>query len=243
MLMRALLPVAAIAVSFAAYKYLKATKPEIPKRPPREQAFTVHTATVKTETVQPSINIFGTTVAGRQVEIRALVAGRVAKTGEDLKDGGTVGKGDLLVGIDPFDYRTTVSETEAQITEAKARLVELEASLKVEETNLRHAREQLKLAEKDLDRAAPLVRQGVLSRRSTDDREGIVVQRRQAADLAQNNIAVWKARADQQRATVARLETTLERGRQRLTETRTRSPLRCLCHRCRCAGGPHAVRQ
>ena len=219
-----LLPVAVIATAYGAYKYLEATKPETRKRPPQETVFSVSTMRVAFKTHQPYLTLYGTTVAGREVEMRSLVAGRVKHTGQELQSGGEISSGEVLLEIDPFDYEVAIAETEAQITEAKAKLAETKASILVEEGNLKSAREQLSLAETDLKRAVPLAGRGTVSERTVDDRRLIASQRRQAATQMENNLKVWAARQVQQSAAITRLETTLRRERRRLEETRLTAP-------------------
>lgn len=219
-----LLPLALLAAAFGVYQYLKSTKPETRKRAPQEAAFAVRTVPVTFANHQPFLTLYGTTVAGREVELRSLVAGRVVRTGSQLQAGGEVIAGDMLIEIDPFDYRNAIAESEAQLAEAKAKLVEMNASITVEEGSLASARQQLRLAQTDLERAEPLALQGTVSKRTVDDRKLIAVQRRQAVTQSENNLRVWGARREQQSAAIKRLDASLARARRRLTETSLKAP-------------------
>lgn len=223
-LLQVALPALIIAGAFAAYNYFEATRPVAPQRLAQPTVYPVRAKTVDFATVQPELELFGTTVAGRQVDIRALVAGQVISTGENLRDGGEIEKGEPILTIDPFDYRSQLAEINAQIAEAKAKINELQASIAVERDNVRFAREQAKLAESDLQRAEPLSRRGAVSERTVDDRRVIVNTRRQAVALGENNIKVWEARIAQQRAMIERLEAGRDRAAQRLDETKLTSP-------------------
>ncbi len=223
-LMQVLLPVVIIAIGFGLYSYLKATKPETRKRTPQETVFSVRSIPVAFANHQPHLTLYGTTVAGREVELRSLVAGRVIATGPQLQAGGRVEAGDTLIEIDPFDYRVAISEATAQLAEARAKLVETDASLAVERGNLKSARAQAALAQTDLERAVPLAQRGTVSKRTVDDRRLIALQRQQAVTQSQNNLRVWEARKAQHMAAVKRLETALERAQKRLSETRLKAP-------------------
>ncbi|MEM9028288.1 MAG: HlyD family efflux transporter periplasmic adaptor subunit [Pseudomonadota bacterium] len=221
---KVVLPVVVLAAAYAGAQYLRDTRPSPPAPNVVEARAPIRTVVAKVQTVRPKLRLYGVAVAGRQVEMRSLVAGRVVETGEGLKDGAVVPAGGLLLRIDPFDYRSDIKETEAQLAEARAKLSEFEAALSVEVSNLAFAREQLKLAIADLERAEALSKRGNLAERSLDDRRLIVSQRRQAVRRDENNVKVQQARIDQQKAQIARLENTLARNRQRLTETRLVSP-------------------
>ncbi|MEW5962188.1 MAG: efflux RND transporter periplasmic adaptor subunit [Pseudomonadota bacterium] len=219
-----LLPLIALAVGFAGFQYLKATKPETPKRPKQERTYNVTTFKAQPGDVRPRLTLYGTTVAGRQVEIRARVAGPVIETSPALVEGGLIAKGETLLAIDPFDYRNALAESKAQLAETRARITELEASIASETVSLGHARAQLKLAIEDLERAEPLAKRGAVTERTVDERQQVVLQRRQAADQLANSIAVWEARVAQSRAGAERLEAAIARAERRVEETRLEAP-------------------
>ncbi|MGF1649569.1 MAG: efflux RND transporter periplasmic adaptor subunit [Hyphomicrobiaceae bacterium] len=216
---RAVLPLALIAAAFAAHQYLIATKPVVVPRPVVETRFPVEAATVEVGRVQPTLEVFGTTFAGREVELRALVAGRVAETGPNLRDGARVEAGETLIRIDGLEYDLALDETLAQRTETTARIAEFEASLAVERANLSFLNDQLAIASDDLRRAEQLSQRGTLADRAVDDRRLVVSQRRQAATQVENSISVWEARIAQQKAALERLAAAETRARQRREET------------------------
>lgn len=222
--LKVLLPIAVIAAGYFSYTYLTSTKPEPPVRPKQERAFTVTSIHARAGDFQPKLTLFGSTVAGRQVDIRALVSGLIIETGETLREGGQINAGELLLKIDPIDYRTGLAELEAQLLETRAKISEFESELVAAKQSLKHARDQVDLAIIDLSRATPLVERGTVSARTVDDRRQIVLQRQQAADQIENNLAVWEARIAQQIAAASRLDTAIERAQRRLTETELRAP-------------------
>ncbi|MEM8976616.1 MAG: hypothetical protein AAGD43_31530, partial [Pseudomonadota bacterium] len=177
MFLQCLFPVLILAGAIGGYNYLKATKPEPPKRTANPIVYSVQTLPIKFADYEPSLVLYGTTVAGREVELRSLVSGKVEKTGAQLQSGGVVKAGETLIEIDPFDYRVAIAEAEAQLAEAKAKVVETKASIAVEQGNLKSAKIQLDLAETDLQRAIPLAKQGTVSKRTLDDRRLLSVQR------------------------------------------------------------------
>lgn len=222
--LKTLLPVGIVAGGYIGYKTLVATKPETPVRPKTEIAFTINSVVAKSGSYQPLMTLFGSTVAGRQVDIRALVSGKVVETGDSLREGGQITDGDLLVKIDPIDYQTALAELKAQLSETRARVAEFESSLAAGRQSLVYARNQVELAETDLKRAEPLAERGAVSERTVDDRRQILLQRRQAADEIENNLKVWEARISQQEAAITRLENAIERADRRLSETELRAP-------------------
>ena len=101
-----------VLASFGTYT-LWASKPEPVRRPAPEKTWVVETMNVRFGDETPALKLFGEVVAGRKVDLRPLVAGRIVDVGENFLEGGVVRKGDLLVAIDPFDYEADVAEREA----------------------------------------------------------------------------------------------------------------------------------
>lgn len=221
---KGLLPLLLLAAGFATFKYLKATKPEAPKQLVSERVFAVETVPIRFRSEQPMLKLFGTIVAGRQFDIRALVAGRVMATSDELREGGRVATGMTLLNIDSFDYKSSLAETTAQREETLARLREQEASIVQAKTSLTHTRAQLALAKADVERAEALKERGNLAERAADDRRQIMLQRQQAADQLSNELGVWEARVAQTRASAERLSVSIERAERRLLETELKAP-------------------
>lgn len=219
-----LLPILVIAAGLAAYNYLKSTKSEAPQRAARPTVFAVEATPATFATVRPELTLFGSTVAGRQVEIRALVSGPVETTSPDLRDGGKISAGSTILTIDPFNYQSAIEEADAQANEMRAKIKEFEASLAVDRGNLTFTRQQEALAATDLERAEPLSLRGTVTERTVDDRRLLLNQRRQAVAQLNNNIEVWKARIVQQEAALKRLETVRSLAARRLAETKLTAP-------------------
>ncbi len=222
--LKILLPIAIIAGGYYVYQYLAATKEPPKVRPKQERSFSVQMQTLQAGDFRPTLNIFGSTVAGRQVDIRALVSGKIVETSPALREGGEVKAGEQLLKIDQIDYRTGLAELKAQLAETRAKVSEFESSLAAGKQSLKYAKEQLELAKIDLERAKPLASRGAVSKRTVDDRQQILLQRQQAADDLENNLKVWEARIAQQKAAATRLETAIERADRRLTETELNAP-------------------
>lgn len=223
-LLKVLLPLAVLAAAVAGYLWLQATRPAVPTKPVREIAQPVRAVPVAYSTHRPTLTLYGTAVAGRSVEMRALVAGEVIEVSPELRDGGEIARGAKLLRIEPFDYRVAVAQARAQLAEAKARLAEFQAAISLEEAALRRAQEQLAIAVRDLERAEPLVRSGALSEKVADERRLAVSQRREAVEQRANSLQIQKAKAEQQRAAIDRLEWVLKSAERDLADTTLFAP-------------------
>lgn len=223
-LAQALLALAVLAAGYFAYQYMLAARPAVFQRPAQEQVWAVSTVPVSYATHQPSLSLYGQTVAARRVEMRALVAGEVVSVSPALREGGRVDAGEQLLGIDRFAYEGALREARANLREAEARLAQSEAQTALARDARASAQEQLTLAERDLERAQELVTGGNVSRKTVDDRALIVSQRQQAVEQQTNTIAAAEAASEQQRAQIARLTWKVEEAERALANTALRAP-------------------
>lgn len=218
-LARIILPVIILAVAIAGFAYLRATRPQATPAPIQEKVWPVSAVAARFVDVQPEITEFGTVVAGSVVELRPLVTGRIVELGPSFFEGAVVRAGEMLIKIDPFDYRIEIDDKKAGVAEAAARLKETEAELRVERRMLDIARSQVALRERDLERKRDLARRGTLSRKAQDDARIAFNDAKQSVESRQQLIHRLGARAEQQRASVVRADAVLRRARRNLDET------------------------
>ena len=218
------LPLLTLVGAVLAVGYLQATRPEIERTGPAERARPIAASTVQIADIQPAIDAFGEVVAQRDVELRALVAGPVVAVGENFENGGTVRAGELLVAIDPFEYRAAVTEAQAALAEARAQLAETRAEVGAEEAGLVEDRTQLALAERELDRREALLAKGTASEKTVDDALVRRSDRARALAATERRLAGLRARIARQEAVIARTGVALERAERDLANTRLVAP-------------------
>jgi len=131
--------VLAVAVSFWLYAHKPQTKKSKPERP---------VPMVKTIMVQPTnedvvFEAAGLVIPAREVELQTEVEGRIIEQNTELVPGGIVVKGEVLVQIEPLDYRLQVREREAELVTARY-------ELEVEEGRQIIAREEWSILEQEL---------------------------------------------------------------------------------------------
>ncbi len=204
------LPVWIVLGAIAVYILLKMTAPGLSPIEPRERSWFVSTMTVDYQDIQPRQVVFGQIVAGRETELRALVAGRVVDTGPGFREGGVVAAGALLLQIDPFD-------SQASLDDARARLREANARLKTEQDGLKINRQQFDLSRRDHERAVRLHEKGTVSRKFLDN-AALALSRSELEVSARTN------RIEMEEARVQQLEVAVRRARRALSETKLVAP-------------------
>lgn len=223
-LVSAILAIAIIAGGVMVMQRLVATRPEAPQRPQVERQVPVQTQNVERATHSPRISVFGEVVAGRLIELRALVAGEITAVHPDLEAGRRINEAAALVEIDRFSYEGAVIEAEANLAEARARITEFEARQVLESDQLARSVEQVDFAQRDIDRALQLIETGALTDRDLDERRLTLSQRLQSVEQREANLAIQQAALAQQEAAIARLEWRLVQAQRDLERTVLQAP-------------------
>ena len=221
---RVLLPLLVLAAAIAAFLAMMATRTAILPEAPGERVWAVEAAVVAVETLRPRIPLFGQAVAGRSVDLRPLVAGRIAAVGPDFREGGQVAEGALLVAVDPFDFETARALRAAELAEAGAALREVEADLAGARDQLGEDRRQLELLRREANRRRQLRERGAISQKAVDDAELALSRQQQAASQRTNAVERFTARVERQQAAIRRAEAALARADRDLEETRLTAP-------------------
>lgn len=121
-LIKILIPLLVLAGASGIAFSLFRSRPTPPKQDRPERSYLVRAQTVARQTHRLDVRAQGTVEAARQLRLQPQVVGRVRSIDDALVPGGLVSRGDVLVRLDPTDYRLNVAEREASLEEARARL-------------------------------------------------------------------------------------------------------------------------
>ncbi len=223
-----ILPIALLVGAFAGFSYMRATRPVVPVERPVEQARLVDAVIAERADLRPTLTLFGEIVAGRSVDLRALVAGSVVAVSDDLVDGGRVAAGAELIRIDPFAYEGALIRARADIAETQGRLAELEARMRQEEAALARAREQLSITQREIERLSRLTDVGAVPERQLDDARLRLSQSESAVETRENQLAILEAQQAQLAAARDRLDFALSQAERNLEDTVLRAPFDAL---------------
>lgn len=218
------LMIAVLVGAYVAMEQLIAAAPERSARPPVSVSLPVDAVTVALADQRPMVDLYGEVTSARTVEVRPPVSGEVVAVSANLSAGSRVEEGEVLFEIDPFDVEMALAEARADLAQTNAAIAENQARLASEGSQLDIARQQLLLAQTDLERASQLRDGGTLTDKQVEERQLIVSQREQAVDQRQNNITIEQARLDQQIAVRDRLELAVSRAERNLNDATVRAP-------------------
>jgi RND family efflux transporter MFP subunit len=122
-----LLPLAVLALGglIAFTIFANRQRPVIEKRPEVGPLVRVVTATASSERLD--VTTRGSVEPLRTIELAAEVGGRIVAAHPSLRAGGTFTENDVLVEIDPTDYRLVIADYEAAVARAELRLMQEQA--------------------------------------------------------------------------------------------------------------------
>ena len=216
------LPIVILAAGIGGFAALKATRPAPPVAQVKEPVWRIRTVPVQVMTASPAVSLNGKVESPDQTQAAAPGVGRVLSV--RVREGQAVGKGQILLELDPRDFQPKVEQAQGQVQE-------LEAAIASE--NLRHQADLDQLAQEkrlqdfaaaDVDRFERLQKENFYSQaavdqsRSTLSRQQISVRTRELA------IADHKARTAQLQARLVQAKASLDQAELALQRSRVVSP-------------------
>jgi RND family efflux transporter MFP subunit len=122
--MKVLLPFLIFVIASGITGLLIVFKPEAPEVAPERPVTSVEVLSVQPETIQLSVRSQGTVLPRTESELSAEVSGRIIEVAQNFRPGGSFSEGDVLVRIDPADYRAAVAASRAELANAELALAQ-----------------------------------------------------------------------------------------------------------------------
>lgn len=211
------LPLLILAVGFAVFNALRATRPERPTAEIQERIWRVEVEEVGPGRVAPQLVLYGRVETPDLLKSAASGPARVADVA--VREGERVAKGDLLVQLDERDFLPALRQSQALVAELEAQV----QSERIRHDNDRRALEQehklLDLSRNGVERAQRLKKQRVGSDSDLDAAEEAVARQALAVSNREMGIAdhparlsALAARLQSARAKLDEIELDLERS-------------------------------
>ncbi len=185
--------------------------------PTQEREFTVNVDKFTPTSVVPVITAYGNVKSWRTLQLRTTVGGAVVEMSPNLRDGGIVTAGEVLLQIDPSKAESALSLSRIDLSEAEAELVEAQDSLSGAEAELALAVSQRDLRVQALTRQQDLKARGVGTDADIETAQLALASAEQALlnletslTQAKSRIARAKISVERQEIAVAEAERTLQ---------------------------------
>ena len=221
---KVVLPILLIAGAIAVFFALWSTRSTVVPTNRAEQPWLVSFKEVEIANVQPELRLYGEIVAGREVDLRALVPGEVVMVADSFVDGGSVVKGDMIIEIDDFEYQANFDELLAKINEARARLQEIKSRKTAFDLTLKRDREIVSRLRRDVKRMQALSGKGTISDKRLDTARMELTKQQRIAEMRQSDIVAETTHIKQQEAVIKRLSVGLRRAQRDLQRVRLTAP-------------------
>jgi len=149
----------------------------------------------------------------------AEVSGKIVKKHSKLKQGSILKKGELLLQIDPTDYKLAIAQSKANLQSIQAQLNELKIKEKNTGLSLKIEQQVLKVAEKELNRQRKLLKRKLVSPDATDKQKRTVLAQTQQVQSLKNSLNLIPAERQVLNAQLAVAKTQLESAKLNLKRT------------------------
>lgn len=213
-------PIAILAGAASYVVFLNSNAPEVKADAPTEKPATVDILTANFGDTRPKITVYGQTIAGKQLNLRANVGGEVKQVSPNFKSGALVSKGELLFTIDPFAYEGALLNAQNRHAETLSNVDELKIRTRSEEINLETLKSQLNLAKKDYESGIKLRKRGTITVKALDDKQLVLTQRQQSVDLTQNNLQAQLSQMQRLKSSLQTLQWSIDKAKRDLENTK-----------------------
>lgn len=129
--LRWILPLVVLVLAVGGLLAMKAMKPEVKKKQITFQPPLVRVLDVAPTDYRYAVRSQGTVEPRTESQLVPEVSGKILKVSPAFNSGGFFEQGDLLVEIDPYDYRQAVIQAKAEVARAELRLAREEAEAEV----------------------------------------------------------------------------------------------------------------
>ncbi|OOV87493.1 efflux RND transporter periplasmic adaptor subunit [Oceanospirillum linum] len=127
-MLRKLLPLVVISAMIGAAWFIFSNPPAVDRSPrARAAAMTVQVETIKPQNYQLIVKRYGRVLARQRTSLVAEAAGKVTYIAPELRSGGQLSKGQLLLKLDDSRYQAELAIAEASLTESLQNLADEEA--------------------------------------------------------------------------------------------------------------------
>ena len=219
-----LVSAAILLAGVAGFLILKATKPVPPEKEATRVRPIVRVMDVKAGDFRATIEESGTVEPKITLELTAEVSGRIVYVSNSLRIGYFVKKGELIIEIDPREYRLSVAQAEAELAQLRAELAKVDQEKANIRRHLEVERYKLKLSRSELERKKKLLTSGSLSQSELDKQEIDTKQIEVSLVNQQNALALLKSQKDLIKAKIQSTQAKLEIAKLNLEKTKIFAP-------------------
>lgn len=208
--LRILLPIVIILFAASVFAYMKMSKPVREKPQASEKVWQVNTVVAQTQSLSPSLTLYGEVGTLSLVKAAAPGAGLVDEV--LVKPGDRVQTGQLMIRMDSRDFEVANLQAQADVEDIRAQLAEHELKNKANVKSLAEEKKLLELAQKEVQRINRLKKNNLSS-------ESALSNAREMLGKQELSLINKQLEVDRYQTTRQQLRARLARAQARLKET------------------------
>jgi len=158
------------------------------------------------------------------LKAKSEVAGKIAYVHPQLKQGGSLAKGTVVLRIEPTTFEFSLTQSEAGLAGSESSLKQLEVEEKSTQSSLDIATKNLAVGEKELKRIQSIWEKKLVSRSTVDVEEQKVLQLRQSVADLQGKLSSFASKKAATQAQIRQSQTTVGEKQDTLGRTEVRLP-------------------
>ncbi|WP_211665233.1 efflux RND transporter periplasmic adaptor subunit [Leucothrix arctica] len=164
--------------------------------------------------VEPSVNL----------NYKAEVGGKVTYIHPDLKQGGSIAKGTIVLRIEPTSYEISLGQSKAGLANTQSSLAQLAAEERSARNSLNIAKRNLTLGQQEYGRVNTLWKKRVVARSTLDAEQQKVLQLQASVQDIQGNLDTFTSRRAAINAQISQSKSTIAENTDTLSRTSVTLP-------------------
>ena len=221
-LIKILIPAAILAAGVIGFGLLKVDEAQDQPEVEEARSWLVDTQTIKKQTINPSVKLYGRVVSPTFSTLSAIVDGEIIQV--NAKSGQLVETGDVLIRLDSRNLETQLRQTEADLRRTEASIARESQRLTTDQEILAHEKRLLELAIESLERARTLKSRNLISQADFDSFERAEQQAHLAVTAREASIREFDSRVAVLDADIQRIQALLDKVRLDLEDTVISAP-------------------
>ncbi len=117
-----LIPISIVIMGILVFYILIKTRPTASKLPKKNEALLVEVTPVAKVSKATLVEATGTIVPAVQIPLQTQVSGRIIEVSDNFIPGGIIKKGDVILKVDPTDFRLELKQRQSELATAQANL-------------------------------------------------------------------------------------------------------------------------
>jgi len=215
-----------IAIGVAATMAVKNSnnKKELPHDPETLPVKTVDVLKVKKKTFTAQVVAYGNIEPAVVLQGKSEVSGKVSYIHPNLKKGGSISKGTVVIRIEANDYKVLLNQTKADLIASKAQLVQIQQEQRSTQNSLKLANNNLRLGLAELKRVRSIWNRRLIARSVLDAEEQKVNQLRLSVQDIEGKLSTYSSRIRSANANINRSQQQVKGKQVTLGRTEVRMP-------------------